>query len=111
MTLERKVTLLQAMLDEDEELDTDVLAVYLDLAKHKILNRLYQFRNDYDYDSLDVPDRYVSIQLNIAAYLWNKRGAEYEIQHIENGIHRNWGASDVPDSLLKDVVPYAKAIR
>ena len=34
-----------------------------------------------------------------------------EIQHIENGIHRNYGASDVPDAMLKDITPMCKAIR
>ena len=111
MTEDRKITLLQSMLGEDDDTSDEILSVYLDIAKHKILNRLYQFRNDYDYDNLDVPDRYVAVQLNIAIYMLNKRGAEGEIQHIENGIHRNYGSSDVPDAMLKDVVPYAQAIR
>ena len=58
-----------------------------------------------------MPDRYAMIQLNVASYLLNKRGAEGEIQHIENGIHRNYGSSDVPDGMLKDIVPFCHAIR
>ena len=111
MTMEQKITLLHDILGEDDDTNETVMSAYLDLAKHKILNRLYQFRNDYSYDCIDVPDKYVAIQLNICVYLLNKRGAEGEIQHIENGIHRNYGSADVPDSMLKDVIPYAQAIR
>lgn len=111
MTMEQKITLLHDLMGEDDDTPETVLSVYLDLAKHKILNRMYPFRTDYGYDDTDVPDRYVAIQLNIAVYLLNKRGAEGEIQHIENGIHRNYGSSDVPDGMLKDIVPYAQAIR
>ena len=110
MTLESKIEMLRTMMGNDEDSD-EVLSVYLDLAKHKILNRMYQFPDDYEYSgTMDVPDRYVSIQLNISCYLLNKRGAEGEIQHIENGIHRNYGSSDVPEQMLKEIVPFAKVI-
>lgn len=111
MTLESKIEMLRTMMGNDEDSD-EVLSVYLDLAKHKILNRMYQFPDDYEYSGeMDVPDRYVSIQLNISCYMLNKRGAEGEIQHIENGIHRNYGSSEIPDSMLKDVIPFARLIR
>ena len=72
---------------------------------------MYQFDTDEEYEGMEVPDKYAMIQLNIAIYMLNKRGAEGEIQHIENGIHRNYGSSDIPDSFLKDVTPFCKAIR
>lgn len=108
MTTDKKTDMLLRMLDEDN-IDRGMLEVYLDVAAQKILNRMYPFKDNYD--GLEVPDRYAMIQLNIAVYMVNKRGAEGEIQHIENGIHRNYGSSDIPDSMLKDVVPYAQAIR
>ena len=108
MTVEKKIEMLQLMMDGAESSE-DVLKVYLDIAAQKILNRMYPYRTDYE--GLEVPDRYVMIQLNIVVYMLYKRGAEGEIQHIENGIHRNYGSSDIPDSLLKDVYPYAQAIR
>lgn len=107
MTMDRKIDMLRQMMDE--EIDRGILEVYLELAGQKILNRMYPFRDDYD--GLDVPDRYMSIQLKIACYMINKIGAEGQIQHIENGIHRNYGSADVPEEMLKDVVPYAQAIR
>lgn len=108
MTREDKITMLSKMIDDENE-EEDVLGVYLDIAGDKILNRMYPYRESYD--GLEVPARFAMIQLNIAAYMLNKRGAEGEIQHIENGIHRNYGSSDIPDSLLKDVYPFAQAIR
>ena len=108
MTREQKITYLTKMMGDDSE-DEDILGVYLDLAGDKILNRMYPYMESYE--GLAVPDRYAMVQLNIATYLLNKRGAEGEIQHIENGIHRNYGASDVPDGMLKDVVPFCQAIR
>ena len=107
MTETDKIEILSRMLDDGT--DEETLSVYLRIAKYKILNRMYPYKTDYG--GLEVPDRYVNVQLNLASYLCNKRGAEGQIQHIENGIHRNYGDADVPDSMLKDVVPYAQAIR
>lgn len=104
----RKITMIKYMLDDNETPDA-VLLAYLDAAKQKILNRMYPYKEDYT--GLDVPERYDMVQLNIAVYMLNKRGAEGEIQHIENGIHRNYGSADVPDGMLKDVYPFAQAIR
>lgn len=108
MTNEKKIDMLRRMMDGDET-DEGILEVYLELAGQKILNRMYPYREDYE--GLEVPDRYAMIQLNIAVYMLYKRGAEGEIQHIENGVHRNYGSSDIPDALLKDVYPFAQAIR
>ena len=108
MTMEKKIGMLRRMMDGDET-DEGILEVYLELAGQKILNRMYPYREDYE--GLEVPDRFAMIQLNIAVYMLYKRGAEGEIQHIENGVHRNYGSSDIPDALLKDVYPFAQAIR
>lgn len=108
MTMEKKIDMLRRMMDGDET-DEGILEVYLELAGQKILNRMYPYREDYE--GLEVPDRFAMIQLNIAVYMLYKRGAEGEIQHIENGVHRNYGSSDIPDALLKDVYPFARAIR
>ena len=70
---------------------------------------MYPFKDDYE--GLEVPDRFVATQLKIASYMINKIGAEGEIQHIENGIHRNYGSADVPDGMLQDIIPFCQAIR
>jgi len=107
MTEATKIERLSRMMGDGT--DEDTLSDYLDIAGSKILNRMYPYKTEYD--GLTVPDRYANVQLNIACYLLNKRGAEGQIQHIENGTHRNYGDADVPDSMLKDVMPYAQAIR
>ena len=106
MTMDKKVDMLAKMMDDDT--DPGILEVYLELAEQKILNRMYPFKDDYT--GFEVPDRYTMVQLKLACYMLNKRGAEGQIQHIENGIHRNYGDADVPNSLMEDVVPYCKVI-
>ena len=107
MTLEQKRVMLNVLLGDTEE--DEVLDVYLELAKQKILNRMYPFAETYE--GMEVPDKYEMAQLKIANYMLNKRGAEGQIQHIENGIHRNYGAADIPDGMLVEIVPYCQAIR
>lgn len=112
MTHETKVDMLRRMLGPEDDTDESILEVYLNMAGHKVLNKMYQFPEFWeDYEGLEVPDRYAMTQLNIACYLLNKRGAEGQIQHIENGIHRNYGAADVPDGMLENVLPFCKPIR
>ena len=83
--------------------DTALLSVYLDLAADKILNRRYPFGAP---DDALVESRWLGIQLEIAVYLFNKRGAEGESLHSENGISRSYGGeTDVPASMLIRVTP------
>lgn len=91
---------LKALVDER---DTTVLDTFLDIAKDRVLLKLYPF----DPAKTTVPARYISTQLQIAAYLINKRGAEGELIHDENGIRRTYEKAYVPPSLLDAVVPYA----
>ena len=107
MTDSEKKRILTVLLGEEEE--EDVLSAYLSIAGDKVLNRMYPFKTDYT--GMEVPDRYAMIQINVAVYLMNKRGAEGEIQHIEGNVHRNYGSADVPDGMLKDIVPMVAVIR
>lgn len=107
MTREQKIIMLGQMTDDGTP--SEILEVYLELAGQKILNRLYPFKDDYE--GLEVPARYDAIQLKVANYMLNKRGAEGQIQHIENGIHRNYGDADVPNAMLQEIVPFCQAIR
>lgn len=107
MTEERKIAMLRSMMEGDNTSD-NILSVYLELAGQKILNRMYPFKEDYA--GIEVPDKYVMLQLKISCYMLNKRGAEGQIQHIENGIHRNYGDADIPESMLSDVVPFCSVL-
>ena len=100
MTYAEMKTQLALMTDES---DDDILSAYLDIAGQKILERVYPYRHD---DELEIPAKYQSTQLEIAVYLLNKRGAEGEITHNENGINRSYESSSVPASMLKHVIPY-----
>lgn len=103
MDLTEKLNELRLIVESDE--DDSILRSYLDQAKNVILNRMYPYGNDAEYEASDVPKRFEWKQIRIAAYFMNKRGAEGETQHIENGIHRNYKSSDVPEDMLWDVFP------
>lgn len=83
--------------DQDE-----LLTALLSLAKQKILDRAFP----YDDTKVEVPDRYKPKQVEIAAYLYNKRGAEGQLSHSENDISRTYESADVPESLMRGIVPH-----
>lgn len=99
-----KVQALRAMVGDGDS--DDVLAAYLGMAGSKIIARAYPYRDDV----AEIPVKYESLQLEIAAYLLNKRGAEGQTAHSENGISRTYENADVPDSMLRAVTPYCGVI-
>lgn len=103
MTDATKLILLK---DMTGEVDGDTLQAYLDLAGQIVLNKCYPF----DKTVTTVPACYDSNHVEIAAYLLNKRGAEGEQRHTENGIDRAYEAASVPASMLKLIVPFAKGL-
>lgn len=105
MTQAEKLTLLKAMVGSSDT--DDVLLAYLNIAGRKILNRAYP----YGTDETEVPSRYDFLQCEIAAYLLNKRGAEGQTSHSENGISRSYESADVPESLLGAITPTVGVIR
>lgn len=102
--MNNELTTLKVMLGITGNEEDEVLSVYLDLASQKVLNRLYPFGIPFDVD--EVPDHLILTKINIASYLYSKRGAEGETSHTENGITRQWGGSDVPDSYFSEVRPF-----
>ena len=105
MTQTEKLTLLKAMVGSSDT--DDVLLAYIDIAGGKIINRAFPFGTD----ELEVPKRYEFLQCEIAAYLLNKRGAEGQTSHSENGISRVYESADVPESMLNAVTPCVGVIR
>lgn len=104
MTDADKFAMLKAMTGETDEV---VLSTYLLIAKQKVLDRAYPFGATV----ADIPDPYAVIQVEVACYLINKRGAEGETTHSENGVSRSYEGGDVPDSLLRGIVPRAGVIQ
>ena len=86
--------------------DDALLLMYLTDAERAILNRLYPM----DDTPHTVPVRYESRLIGIAAYLYNKRGAEGETSHDENGISRSYENGSIPTSMLSDIIPYGSVL-
>ena len=105
----QKKAALRAIAGQGEEDST--LSFYLDQARDLILNRLYPYMDSEEYSEAFMPTKYDHKQVQIAAFLMNKRGAEGETRHIENGINRSYKGAYVPEDMLRDVMPYIGTIR
>ena len=92
--------------DGSEATGDDTLLAYLRLAGTKVINRAYPFKHDVK----EVPDKYAMNQIEIAVYLLNKRGAEGESAHNENGINRTYEDADVPYSIMSKITPFVKIL-
>ena len=104
MTEVEKLSLLRVMVGKsatDEGWSDAVLISYLKIAGSKIIERAYP----YDETVEEVPRRYGVLQCEIANYLLNKRGAEGQTAHSENGVNRTYESADVPESLMSEVIP------
>lgn len=86
------------------ETDDTLSLTYLSFAGEAIINKCFP----YAKEEMSVPTRYLYRQLDIAVYLYNKRGAEGETRHGENGIDRTYEKAGIPDSMLKGITPVAK---
>lgn len=107
MTKAEKLTMLQQICG-DSEADSAMLSTYLDLAEDIVIHRAYPFLTSYVL--AEVPERYATVQVQIANELYLHRGAEGEKDHTENGVKRTYENGLVSDSLLKKIVPYARVI-
>ena len=109
MTEIEKLALCRVMVEQPDTAEgwsDGVLNSYLKIAGQKIINRAYP----YDDTVTEVPRRYGLLQCEIATYLLNKRGADGETAHSENGISRTYENADVPDSMLADVIPHCMVV-
>lgn len=93
-----KIELVKTMTGETNE---STVSAYLGLAGNKICRKAYPF----DPTVTEVPEQYSLLQVEIAVYLLNKRGAEGEAAHSENGISRTYENGDVPPSMMRQIVP------
>ena len=106
MTSEEKLTALRAMVGDSDS--DSVLSTFLTLAGNKILTKAYPYE---DISEKEVPTQYEYLQVEIAAYMLDKRGAYGQITHSENGIQRQYENADVPYSMLKTITPYCGVIK
>ena len=86
---------------------TDIeLEDILESAKAVILSRRFPF-GDYPED---IEPRYKDLQIRIAVEMFNKRGAEGETSHSENGISRSYASANVSEDLLREITPKAGVV-
>lgn len=104
-----KLNLLRAMVgvpNTEEGWSDETLHAFLLISGQKIIRKAYPYKPE----TKKVPPQYHVLQCEIAAYLLNKRGAEGQIGHSENGISRQYENGDVPDSMLSVIVPYCGSV-
>lgn len=99
MTEANKIALVTAMTDED---DDDVISAFLEMAGDAIYHYVDPFKTT---GKAEVLDEYGAVQAKAAAYFINKRGADGQVTHGENGISRSYENGDLPSSLLKEITP------
>lgn len=105
MTIDEKLEKLNVLVGGS--VPEDILLTYLNIANEKVLNRVYPFERPTN----EVPTKYEHIQLEVACYLVNKRGAEGETSHNENGVSRSYASADVPDEMFSEIVPFGGLFR
>ena len=93
-----KIEMVKSMTGETSD---GVVSAYLKIAGNKICRKAFPF----DPAVTEVPEQYSLLQVEIAVYLLNKRGAEGESAHSENGISRTYENGDVPPSMLRQIGP------
>lgn len=98
-----KKEMVKAMTEETNE---STVSAYLEIAGNKICRKTYPF----DPTVTEVPEQYHFLQVEIAVYLLNKRGAEFETSHNENGINRTYEGADVPSSIMRSITPFCSTL-
>ena len=109
MLQERMAKVIGLDLDDEDDVKTyELLPIYLDMAATRILNRQYPFGIPRH---ARVERQHLDVQLEIAVFLWGKRGFEGESLHSENGINRSYGGNaDVPPELLQMITPRGRVV-
>ena len=78
----------------------------LESAKAVILSRRFPFG---EYHT-ELEEKYKDLQIRIAVEMFNKRGAEGETAHSENGISRSYSSAGVSEELLREITPKAGVV-
>lgn len=99
MTDESKIVLVKSMTDEKDE---DIISVFLEMAGDSVCKYCDPYKR---VERETLLDEYGGVQARIAAYFLNKRGADGESAHSENGTSRSYESGDIPESLLRELTP------
>ena len=104
MTDAEKIELVEAMTDESN--DTTVSA-FLAMAGEAICHYCDPFGT---IETADVLAKYGSAQCKLAAYYLNKRGADGQTSHSENGVSRSYESGDIPPSIMREITPFCGVV-
>ena len=84
--------------------DDDYLTLKLNRAISAVTKARRPFGCTEEQKSAILVD-YESEILDIATYLFNRKGSEGEKSHNENGINRGYESAGIPSSFLDGIVP------
>lgn len=102
MTDDEKLARLRQMLDPADTTSDEIANAYLDMAEKAVINLAFPYGNGSEV----MPEKYEDVQIEIALYMLNKRGAEGETEHSEGGISRAYESGDIPASLKSRITAY-----
>lgn len=84
-----------------EKVNDNELEDILESAKAVIQSRRFPFGEQPE----ELENKYKDLQIRIAVEMFNKRGAEGETAHNENGVSRSYASANVSEDLLKEITP------
>ena len=84
-----------------EKVNDSELEDILESAKAVIQSRRFPFGEQPE----ELENKYKDLQIRIAVEMFNKRGAEGETAHNENGVSRSYASANVSEDLLKEITP------
>ena len=105
MTSADKIAMVKVLVESDVNATDEVVSAYLNLALNAMLERLYPF--DSNRNESDLPMRYDTLQCELAARFFLRRGGQGEMNHEENGVNRTYASVDDED-ILRRLTPFAK---
>ena len=106
MTEAEKITIVQALANNDPEATNALVGAYLAKAKSAILRRRYPFGMPAN---AEVEEIYEMLQCELATRYFFRRGTEGEVVHSESEVSREYKSPNDED-LLMEVTTYAKLI-
>lgn len=104
MTDAEKIALVEAMTDET---NATTISAFLSMAGDAICHYCDPYGT---LDPDDIIAKYGSAQCKLAAYFLNKRGADGQTSHSENGISRSFESGDIPPSIMREITPFCGVV-
>lgn len=107
-----QVMKLKTRLNPPDDMDTEtfdkLLGQLVEDTFYIAMNNLYPFENEYP-DKL--PKKYENWQIRVCKYLWTNAKFLGIIQYSENGVTLIFNGDYIPNTLMNELIPYAKLLR